>query len=233
MDLKEMAARQALEYVQSDMALGLGSGSTSVRFVDLLGRHIRDGVLHGITGVPTSEAVARRAERAGIRLTTLDECPRLDLAVDGADEVDPDLGLIKGLGGALLREKIVVVHAARFLVIVDESKLVPRLGMRGPLPVEIARFGAQAHIGWLAGLGCRAELRCDPDGSPFVSDNGNYLVHCTFSGGILEPHALACLLAERPGVLEHGLFLDMATAVIVAGTAGVRLLERRPEAEAE
>jgi len=226
MNLKQMAARRALEYVRSGMALGLGSGTTSACFVDLLGQQLREGILRDVVGVPTSERTASRARGAGIPLTTLAECPRLDLAVDGADEVAPDLGLLKGLGGALLREKVVAVHAAQFLVIVDESKLVPRLGSRAPLPVEIVPFGAEAHLRWLASLGCRAEMRCDAGGSPVVTDNGNYLVTCRFPQGIADPHTLARVLADQPGIVEHGLFLDMADAVIAAGAGGVRILER-------
>lgn len=227
MNLKGQAARRALTYVRSGMVLGLGSGSTTAHFIDLLGEQVRSGALCDIVGVPTSEATASRARALGIPLTTLADHPRLDLAVDGADEVDHDLNLIKGLGRALLREKIVEIHADRFLVVVDESKVVPRLG-RGPLPVEIVPFGAEAHLRWLSSLGCRADLGREVDGSPIVTDNGNYLVHCWFDNGIAEPHILARALADRPGIAEHGLFLDMADEVIVAGTQGTRLLTRNP-----
>lgn len=225
MDLKQQAAREALKQVRSGMILGLGSGSTTAYFVDMLAEQLRTGALRDISGVPTSERTAERARALGIPLTTLADHPRLDLAVDGADEVDPDLNLIKGLGRALLREKIVEIHALRFVVVVDESKLVPRLG-QGPLPVEIVRFAAQAHVRWLETLDCRAELWLGSDGSPLVTDNGNYLVRCWFAGGITDPHALARALTERPGIVEHGLFLDMASAVIVAAADGVRTLER-------
>jgi ribose 5-phosphate isomerase A len=149
------------------------------------------------------------------------------LAVDGADEVDPDLNLIKGLGRALLREKIVEIHAERFVVIGDHSKRVERLG-RGPLPVEIVPFGAGSHVRWLNTLGCRAELWRADDGSPLVTDNGNYLARCWFADGIADAQALARALAERPGIVEHGLFLDMASLAVLAGPDGVRLLERNP-----
>lgn len=225
MDLKQQAAREALKQVRSGMILGLGSGSTTAYFVDMLAEQLRTGALRDISGVPTSERTAERARALGIPLTTLADHPRLDLAVDGADEVDPDLNLIKGLGRALLREKIVEIHALRFVVVVDESKLVPSLG-QGPLPVEIVRFAAQAHVRWLETLDCRAELWLGSDGSPLVTDNGNYLVRCWFAGGITDPHALARALTERPGIVEHGLFLDMASAVIVAAADGVRTLER-------
>jgi ribose 5-phosphate isomerase A len=224
MNLKRQAARQALTYVRSGMVLGLGSGSTVGYFLDMLGESLQTGALREIVGVPTSEATADRAGALGIPLANLADHPRLDLAVDGADEVDPDLNLIKGLGRALLREKIVEIHADRFLVVADESKLVPRLG-RGPLPVEIVPFGAEAQVRWLNTLGCRAELWLE-DAAPIVTDNGNYLARCWFPDGIAAPHALAHTLAERPGIVEHGLFLDMAHAVLVAGAEGVRLLER-------
>lgn len=224
MNYKQEAARYALSYIHSGMVLGLGSGSTAAYFVDMLGEKLSAGVLRDILGVPTSERTAKRARALGIPLTTLDAHPHLDLVVDGADEVDIHLNLIKGLGRALLREKIVRVYADRFLVVVDESKLVPCLG-RGPLPVELIPFGAEAHVRWLNTLGCRAELWRELDGSPVVTDNGNYMARCWFPEGIADPYALARTLTDRPGIAEHGLFLDMTSAVIVAGAEGVRVLE--------
>lgn len=226
MNLKEQAARHALTYVQDGMALGLGTGSTSAVFLDMLGEQVRAGVMGNIVGVPTSEETAARARKLGIPLSTLADHPRLDLAVDGADEVDLQLNLIKGLGRALLREKIVEIHADRFVVMVDESKVVSRLGTHVPLPVEIFPFEAEAHLRWLNTLGSRTELHYEEDGSPMVTDNGNYLVNVWFDEGIKDPHHLARTLADRPGIAEHGLFLDMATDVIVAGSDGVRVLER-------
>jgi ribose 5-phosphate isomerase A len=226
MNLKHQAAHYALGQVQSGMTLGLGSGSTVAHFLELLGKALEAGDLADIQGVPTSEDTAAHARALGIPLTNLAAHPRLDLAVDGADEVDPDLNLIKGLGHALLREKIVEIHAQRFLVIVDASKIVARLGTRGPLPVEIVPFGAAAHVRWLNSLGCRAELWLKQDGSPILTDNGNHLARCWFPNGIGDPYALAQSLADRPGIIEHGLFLDMANAVVVASPQGVRLLER-------
>jgi len=226
MNFKEQAARQALAYVGDGMVLCLGTGSTAAYFVDLLGERLRRGALRNIVGVPTSAGTAERARALGIPLTTLAEHPKLDLAVDGADEIDPDLNLIKGLGRALLREKIVEMHTERFVVVADESKLVPRLG-QGPLPVEIVPFGAEAHVRWLNTLGCRAELWHEDDGSLIVTDNGNYLVRCWFPGGIKDVYSLARTLADRPGVVEHGLFLDMADVAIIAGVEGIRVLERK------
>jgi len=228
MDPRLQAASHALAYVHSGMALGLGSGTTAGLFVDLLGERLRSGALRDVVGVPTSEATAARARRLGIPLTTLDEHYRLDLAVDGADEVDPNLNLIKGLGRALVREKIVVACADRFVVLVDEAKLVERLGARCPLPIEIVPFAAIAQVAWLNSISGRAELWVEAGGSPVVTDNGNYLVRCWFASGIADPYALARTLADRPGIVDHGLFLDVASSVVVASPAGVRVLNRTP-----
>jgi len=224
--LKRLAAKCAVDMVQSGMVLGLGHGSTTRHAVDIIGERVQSGELRDIVGVPTSEYTTAQARAMGIPLATLAEQPVLDLAIDGADEVDPDLNLIKGLGGALLREKIVEIAARRFVVIVDESKLVERLGTRGPLPVEVTQFAWEAHAHWLESLGCRPEQRREADGAPFVTDNGNYIIHCTFPEGISDPVALGRTLNARPGILEHGLFLGMATEVVVAGAEGVRLLQR-------
>lgn len=225
MSLKELSARHALAYVRDDMVLGLGTGSTHAYFLELLGGQLQTGALTGIVGVPTSEGTADRARALGIPLATLSDHARLDLVVDGADEVDNDLNLIKGLGRALLREKIVEIHADRFVVVVDESKMVQRLG-RGPFPVDVVPFGLDAQLRWLNTLGCRAELRLENGGSPVITDDGNYMALCWFPDGIVDPYALARALADRPGIAEHGLFLDMATDVIIAGTEGIRVLSR-------
>jgi ribose 5-phosphate isomerase A len=226
MNLKQQAAHRALDYIESGMVLGLGSGSTTTYFVEMLGERFQAGEIRNILGVPTSDATAQRARELGIPLTTLSEHPRLDLAVDGADDVDPQLNLIKGLGRALTREKIVEIRAEHFLVIVDESKVVRRLAEKNPLPVEILPFEAAAHVRWLNSLGCRAELWLEEDGEPVVTDNGNYLARCWFEAGIPDAYDLAHTLAEQPGIIEHGLFLDMATRVVVAAKDGVRILER-------
>jgi ribose 5-phosphate isomerase A len=207
------------------MVLGLGTDSTTSNIIDMLGEKLGLNELHNNMGVPTSQATAERAKRLGIPLTTLSEHYRLDLAVDGADENDGDLNLIKGLGRALLREKIVEMHAEQFIVIVDESKVVTRLGSRGPLPVEIVQIEADTHARWLNSLGCRANLWLEDDGRPVVTENGNYLVRCWFDRGtqigIEDPYELARVLNQRPGIVEHGLFLDMASQVVVAGADGV------------
>jgi ribose 5-phosphate isomerase A len=226
MDHRERAAQQALDFVCSGMLLGLGTGKTTGLFIEMLADKIQSGALRDIQAVPTSEATAALARRLGIPLTNLLEHPSLDLAVDGADEVDPAMNLIKGLGRALLREKIVESHARHFLIVVDESKLVRRLGSRHPLPVEILPFEAETHVRWLNSLGCEAELWRNADGSPATTDNGNYLARCWFEGGIPDPFELYKILAYQPGIIENGLFLDMAHQVIVAGDSGTRILER-------
>ncbi|NOX61529.1 MAG: ribose 5-phosphate isomerase A [Chloroflexi bacterium] len=219
-----MVAAAALQSVRSGMTLGLGTGSTTRFFIEMLGEKMQKGELKNVQGVPTSEATAALARSWKIPLVSLDEVSTLDLAVDGADEVSPDLGLIKGLGKALLREKIVEIHAQRLLIIVHEAKLSTRLGALAPLPVEIAPFAARATVRWLATLGCRAELWCDSQGQPYVTDNGHYLARCWFDGGIPDPEKLARRLSARPGVMEHGLFLNMADEVLVASASGVYAL---------
>lgn len=226
MNLKEQAAGQALSYVKSGMVVGLGTGSTMKYFVEMLGEELKAGRLKNVVGVPTSKSTADLAESLHIPLASVDDYEALDLAVDGADEVDPKLNLIKGLGKALLREKIVEIHAKHFVVVVDESKMVQKLG-RGPLPVEIVPFGAKAHVRWLNTLpGCVAELWME-DGKPAVTDNGNFLARCTFAGGIDDVNILASELAQWPGIVEHGLFLDMAQTVIVGTEEGAKVLTRK------
>lgn len=223
--LKQLAADQAVTQVESGMALGLGTGSTAYFAVEAIGRRLREGSLRDIVCVPTSERAAAQARGLGIPLTTLNERPTLDLALDGADEVTPDLALIKGLGGALLREKIVAAAARRFVVIVDESKLVKQLGMKSPLPVEVVPFGWRTLVAHLEGLGARPELR-RKDGEPFVTDEGNYILDCRFAG-IPDPAGLDGKIRSRVGIVETGLFVGMASAVIVAAAGGVRTMVAR------
>lgn len=225
-DLKREAARRAVALVRPGMRLGLGTGSTAAHFVDLLAERVRQGL--DVIGVPTSEATRAQAERLGVPLTTLEDMPRLDLTVDGADEVDGQLRLIKGGGGALLREKIVAAASERMVVIADKSKLVARLG-RFPLPVEVVRFGlasTKLHIIEQAeDAGCLGEVRqrTAADGAPFVTDNGNYILDCAFTQ-IPEPELLAEALGLIPGVVEHGLFLGLADTAILAGGAGIEVI---------
>jgi ribose 5-phosphate isomerase A len=220
---KRAAAARALDFVRPGMRLGLGTGSTAYHFVDLLGERVKSGL--DVVAVPTSEATRAQAERLGIALTTLDETPELDLTVDGADEIAPDLTLIKGGGGALLREKIVASASARMVVIADQSKWVATLG-RFPLPIEIAPFGATATRRAVEracqGPTVRREVK---DGHPFVTDGGHWLLDAHLQR-IADPHALAAKLSAVPGVMEHGLFISLAQTAIVAGPDGVRLIER-------
>ena len=225
---KRQAAERAVAYVENGMTLGLGTGSTAAHFVALIGERVKGGMK--LTCVPTSEATRLQAEQLGIALSTLDATPFLDLTVDGADELDGQLRLIKGGGGALLREKIVAMASERMVVIADASKQVPVLG-RFPLPVEVVRFGLTATsnmVGVMAAeVGCEGEiaLRVGRDGQPFMTDSGNYILDCAF-GQIDEPEALDEALKVVPGVVEHGLFLGIADAAIVAGPEGVTVLER-------
>jgi len=224
---KHAAAARAVEFVRPGMRLGLGTGSTAKHLVDLLGERVRGGL--DIVAVPTSEATHRQAVSCGIPLTTLDETPALDLTIDGADEISPDLTLIKGGGGALLREKIVASASARMIVIADESKCVDVLG-RFPLPVEIAPFGAGATR-----LAVQAVLRAQPgmltlrkseDGHAFVTDGGHFIVDAAL-GRIEDPREVARALIAVPGVMEHGLFVGLASTAVIGGPDGVRIVERR------
>ena len=222
---KRLAGWRAAEYVQSDMVVGLGSGSTA-RYATLrLAERIRAGELTGIVGIPTSKDTAALARQEGIALGNLNGHPRVDITIDGADEVAPNLDLIKGLGGALLREKIVASASALHVIVVDDSKLVDLLGTRAPLPVEIVRFGYESTIAKIAQTGCRVALRIQ-NGVPFVTDEGHYLVDCRYAEGITAPEELGATLCAIPGVVEHGMFLGMASRVIVAGHQGLSVLER-------
>jgi ribose 5-phosphate isomerase A len=225
---KRAAAARAIDFVRSGMRLGLGTGSTAAHFVELLGERVRAGL--DVIAVPTSEATRAHAMKLGIPLTSLDETPELDLTIDGADEIGPDLTLIKGGGGALLREKIVAAASARMIVIADDSKWVPVLG-RFPLPIEITPFGAEATRHAVeaaaanAGSAGPVQLRRDRNGHAFVTDGGHWLLDAQLQR-IADPPALARSLADVPGVMEHGLFIGLARTAILAGREGVRLVER-------
>jgi ribose 5-phosphate isomerase A len=225
---KRAAAARALEFVRPGMRLGLGTGSTAQHFVELLGEQVRTGL--NVVAVATSEATGALARGLGIALTTLDDTPQLDLTVDGADEIAPDLTLIKGGGGALLREKIVASASAQMIVIADSSKWVTSLG-RFPLPIEIVPFGAAAICRAVeavaADCGCPgpALIRKRQDGHAFVTDGGHWLLDARLQR-IADPRALACKLSAVPGVVEHGLFIGLARTAILAGQDGVRVIER-------
>ena len=227
-DQKRAAAARAVEFVRSGMRLGLGTGSTARHFVELIGERVSAGL--DIVAVPTSEATHADAIRCGIPLTTLDETPELDLTVDGADEIAPDLSLIKGGGGALLREKIVAAASASMVVIADESKWVATLG-QFPLPIEVAPFGYSATRRAVAAAissvhpGGPLTLRMAKNGHPFVTDGGHWIIDAALSR-IDDPRTLARALSAVPGVMEHGLFVGLAKVVIIGGSDGVRIVEQ-------
>ncbi len=224
-EAKRLAAARALELVRPGMRLGLGTGTTAAHFVDLLGARVAKGL--DVICVPTSERTRIQAEALAIPLASIEQVPELDLTVDGADEFDPQLRLIKGGGGAHLREKIVATASKRMVVITDASKAVAVLG-KFPLPVEVNIFGLESTCRMIARqaalCGCFGEsrLRTDPAGAPFVSDNGHYIVDCLF-GAIADPDALAMRLLAVPGVVEHGLFIGIASGVICAGAEGIEI----------
>lgn len=216
------AAKAAVALVEDGMRLGLGTGSTAELILPLLGAMAASGVR--LVGVATSERTIKFAKRAGVPLSTLAETPELDLAIDGADEVDPQLNLIKGGGGALLREKIVASCAKRYIVVVDRSKLVQQLGAF-PLPVEVVPMAAAPIARRIASHGREVTIRRAKNGGAFVTDEGHNILDCRF-GKITDPHTLARTLADLPGVVEHGLFLDVAEQVIVGDENGAETLKR-------
>lgn len=228
-DLKRAAAEAAVAEVEDGMVLGLGTGSTAALAVTALAARIaREGLR--VVGIPTSERTAALARELDVPLTSFAEHRRIDLTIDGADQVEEgSLHLIKGLGGALLREKIVAAASRRMVVIVDEAKLVPRLGDRTPLPVEVVAFGWQTVVDRLAGLGGVPTLRMLPDGEPFRTDGGNLIADCRFAaGGLDDAPGLERRLAAVVGVVETGLFVGLASRAVVGTPGGVRLLERSP-----
>ena len=225
---KRAAAARAVEFVRPGMRLGLGTGSTARHFVELIGERVHVGL--DVIAVPTSQATRADAERCGISLTTLDETPELDLTVDGADEIAPDLSLIKGGGGALLREKIVAAASARMIVIADRSKWVATLGSF-PLPIEVAPFGLEATRRAIEKAIAAIQrpgpmiVRQGKDGHAFVTDGGHWIIDAAL-GSIPDPKALAHALSGIPGVMEHGLFIGLAKTAILAGPDGVTVTER-------
>lgn len=224
-ELKKEAAWKAVEYVKSGMVLGLGTGSTAAFAVARIGELMKEGTLTDIVGVPTSIRTYEQAKSLGIPLATLDEQPKLDLAIDGADEVDPELNVVKGRGGALLREKMVEMSSDKFVCIVDETKLVSALGgSQDAMPVEIVQFCWKYNLERLQNLpevaGCEAKLRMDGD-KPYVTDNSNYIVDLYFKTPIKDAHAAAKAISSLEGVVDHGLFMDMVDVCIIAKKDGV------------
>ncbi len=222
---KEAAALKAVEFVEPGMIVGLGFGSTAIYAVHEIARKLSAGELDGILGVPTALSVKQEALKLGIPLTTLDDNPKVDLTIDGADEVDPQLDLIKGGGGALLREKIVAQASQREIIVVDESKLSDNLGTKFALPVEVSSFGWAPEAAYLESLGASVSRRLDQGGEPVVTDQGNWIIDAKF-GAIDDAGALSDQLDRRAGVAAHGLFLGLATDLIVGGEDGVRHVRR-------
>ena len=224
--LKQEAAEFAVQFVHSGMVVGLGTGSTAIFATRRIGALLRSSKLNDITAFATSKATQEEAEQLGIPMMD-DSLPlAIDLTIDGADEVDPQFNLIKGGGGALFREKIVAQASAREIIVVDDSKLSDRLGTRFALPVEVSPFGWRSQLRFLESLGARCIIRKNKqDGSQFVTDSGNMILDCNF-GPIADVNALAAQLGARAGIIEHGLFLGIATDVIVAGESGIRHLKR-------
>jgi ribose 5-phosphate isomerase A len=222
---KQQAAERAVEYAQSGMTIGLGTGSTAIYATRRLAALLREGKLQDVAGFATSKATLGEAVRLNIPM--LDEAmPRnLDLTIDGADEVDPDLNLIKGGGGALLREKIAAQASDRLMIVVDQSKLSPKLGARRTLPVEVLLYGWRSQARFLESLRLEPQLRLQTDGSPYLTDSKNLILDCSVTQ-IDDFRELAAKLNERAGVVEHGLFLGLTTDLIVAGPEGIRHLRR-------
>ncbi len=223
--LKKQAAAYAVDLVQTGMIVGLGHGSTAIHVVGMLAEKLKTGQLKDVVGVPCSYQVEEEAMRVGMPLRALDENPAIDLTIDGADEVDPQLNLIKGGGGALLREKIIAQSSRREVIVVDESKLTPILGRKRCVPVEVVSFGWKSQAMFLESLGAKVTLRRNADRSPYHSDCGNWILECNF-GPIERPHILAEKIKSRAGIVEHGLFLGLASDVIVAGASGIRHFKR-------
>jgi ribose 5-phosphate isomerase A len=219
---KEAAARASLRFVKDGNVVGLGTGSTAKYFIQLLGEQVKGGLR--IRGIPSSDRSREQAASLGIPLTTLDECQQIDVTVDGADEVDPQLRLIKGGGGALLREKIVASATRQYVIITDASKRVPVLG-KFPLPVEVIKFAQALVTKRIEALGAKVILRQNSDGKPYLTDENNYILDCHF-GQIRGADGLANKLSDMPGVVEHGLFIGMASVVLIANGSEVVELRR-------
>jgi ribose 5-phosphate isomerase A len=223
-ELKKKAAVYAVEFIKSDMVVGLGTGSTASFAIERIAERIQTGDLQNVVGIPSSERTDKLARQLDIPLTDLDAHPEIDLTIDGADEVDPDLNLIKGGGVALLREKIIAQASRRNIIIVDESKLSPRLGTTWALPIEVVPFARNTEQVYLESIGGSVTLRVDENESPFLTDQQNIILDTHF-GQIADPGGLVARLNTRAGIVEHGLFLGLATDVIVAAKEDIRHLK--------
>ena len=222
--LKQEAAELAVQFVESGMLVGLGTGSTAIFATRKIGALLRDGTLKYISGFATSQATQNEAQQLGIPMIDTSLPLKIDVTIDGADEVDPQFNLIKGGGGALFREKIVAQASDREIIVVDESKLSKCLGTLHVLPIEVSPFGWRSQLRYLESLGARAVIRKNSDGSPYVTDSGNMILDCDF-GPIPDPADLATKLGARAGIIEHGLFIEITSDLIVAGADGVRHLK--------
>ena len=221
---KKMAAEQGVSFIESGMVVGLGSGSTALCALEGIAAKLDAEELKDIVGIPCSRFIQREAVKLGVPLTTLDEHPTIDLTIDGADEVDPQFNLIKGGGGAMLWEKIIAQVSRREIIIIDERKLSPMLGTLWAVPIEVVPYGWQTHVDYLETLGAEVEWRDGENGAAYRTDEGNFILDCRF-GPIDNLNLLDRRLKQRAGIVEHGLFLGLATDVIVAGADGVRHIE--------
>ncbi len=225
-ELKQRAAHRAVEFIESGMVVGLGTGSTTAFAVRRVAERLKSGDLKDIIGIPTSIRTQKLAGELNIPLCGLDDQPDIDVTIDGADEVDPDLNLIKGGGGALLREKVVAQASRRNIIIVDESKLSPCLGTHWALPIEVIPFAVKTEENFIKSLGASVTLRTEKEGQPYKTDQNNFILDANL-GEMADPNAIAARLNARAGIVEHGLFLGLASDVIVAAENGIRHLKRK------
>ena len=219
-ELKQAAGERAVDFVESGMVIGLGTGTTTVFAIRRIGALVASGELQNVLGIPTSVASKALAEEVGIPLTTLAEHPVIDLTIDGADEVDPDFNVIKGAGGALLHEKVVAQASLREVIVVDGAKLSDQLGSQHALPVEIVQFAWRTEEEYLADMGATVDVRRGADNDVYVTEEGNWILDCTFPP-IADPARLSAQLSRRAGIVEHGLFLGLTTDLVVANAEGV------------
>lgn len=222
---KQQAAEKAVDFINSGMVIGLGEGSTAIFALRKIGELYTSGILTNILGIACSQKVEQEAHQYGIPLTTLNENPVIDITIDGADEVDPQFNLIKGGGGALLREKIVAQASKREIIVIDRSKWSKQLGTHWPLPIEVAPFGWEVHTGFFKTIGGKPLRRNDNQGNPYLTDQGNFIIDCDF-GPIHDAEQLSIELKARAGIIEHGLFINIATDVIIAGKDGIQHLSK-------
>lgn len=224
-NLKREAGEYAVKYVHSNMIIGLGVGTTAIWVMRKIAELIKNHEITNVRCVPCSTHTETQARALDIPIVSLEQYPQLDLTIDGADEVSPSLDLIKGGGGALLREKIIAQASKQEIIIVDESKMSSALGIHRSVPVEIIQFGWKSQVSYLTSLGAKIAIRQISEGTPWLSDQGNMIVDCNF-GIITHPHELASTLAMRAGIVEHGLFLGCANIVVVSGITGIRILTK-------